>query len=236
MSETEALRALMDADRWIDRVNSQRSHLPEITELADVESELRSLMKALQDAQAVQGPVHTAYEDSTIEAERLRKRVSDLEHTLGASTANARELTALHTELDHVRELLGRAEDRELDLLIEVEPLDEVIQAIRSQAQPLVARRGDLQGAIIELQMSLDEELTALRTDRRARAAAVSAELLARYDAALMRAGTAGAANVDAGRCDGCRIALSPLDVDRWKAQAPGSFMPCPECGRLLLP
>ncbi|HUV58135.1 MAG TPA: C4-type zinc ribbon domain-containing protein [Acidimicrobiales bacterium] len=236
MSETEALRALMDADRWIDRVSSQRSHLPEIGELADVESELRSLMKALQEAQAVQAPVRTAYEDSAVETERLRKRVSDLERTLGASTANARELTALHTELDHVRELLGRAEDRELDLLIEVEPLDEMVQTIRSRAQPLVVRRSDLQRVIIELQASLDEELTALREARRERAAAVSAEVLARYDAALMRAGAAGAAQVDAGRCDGCRIALSPLDLDRWKAQAPESFMPCPECGRLLLP
>ena len=236
MSETEALRALMDADRWIDRVTSQRSHLPEITELADAESELRSLMKALQEAQAAQTPVRTAYEDSAVEAERLRKRVSDLERTLGSSTANARELTALHTELDHVRELLGRVEDRELDLLIEVEPLDEMVQAVRSQAQPLVVRRGDLQGVIAELQASLDEELVALRSARKERAAAVSAELLARYDAALVRAGTAGAAQVDAGRCDGCRIALSPLDVDRWKGQAPGTFMACPECGRLLLP
>lgn len=236
MSETEALRALMDADRWIDRVGSQRSHLPEITELAEVESELRSLMKALQEAQAVQAPVRTAYEDSAVETERLHKRVGDLERTLGASTANARELTALHTELDHVRELLGRAEDRELDLLIEVEPLDEMVQTIRSQAQPLVARRKDLQGVIIDLQSSLDEELMALRDARRERAAAVSAELLARYDAALMRAGAAGAAQVDTGRCDGCRIALSPLDFDRWKAQAPETFMPCPECGRLLLP
>ena len=65
---------------------------------------------------------------------------------------------------------------------------------------------------------------------------AVSPELLARYDAAFARVGTSGAAQVDAGRCDGCRIALSPLDVDRWKGQAEGSLMNCPECGRLLLP
>jgi predicted nucleic acid-binding Zn-ribbon protein len=48
--------------------------------------------------------------------------------------------------------------------------------------------------------------------------------------------GTSGAALVVEGRCDGCRLALSPLDFDRFKAQAPETFMDCPECGRLLLP
>ena len=144
MSETEALRALMQADRWIDRVASQRNHLPEKTELATLEAELR--------------------------------------------------------------------------------------------AQPDVARRGELQARIAELEVSLDEELASLREGRRDCASALLPELLARYDAALVRAGTSGAAEVDAGRCDGCRIALSPLDVDRWKAQPSGTFLPCPECGRLLLP
>jgi predicted nucleic acid-binding Zn-ribbon protein len=236
VSETDALRALTEADRWIDRVGSQRSHLPEMAELTTLEDELRSLLKALQKAQVVQAPVQTAYEDARDEAARLAKRAADLEKTLSVSTANARELSALQNELDHVRELLGRSEDRELELLLALEPLDEVVSTIKAKAQPAVARRTELQGVIAELQATLDEELVSLRSARRERAAAVSPELLARYDAALVRAGTSGAARVDAGRCDGCRIALSPLDVDRWTHQLAGTFMPCPECGRLLLP
>lgn len=236
MSETEALRELMQADRWIDRVLAQRSHLPEMAELATLEDELRALVKALQEAQARQAPVRTAYEDAKSEGERLSTRADDLARTLAASTANVRELTALQNELDHVRELLARSEDRELELLLEVEPLDEVVAAIRSRAQPGAARRSELQATIVQLQASLDDELVSLREQRRERASVLSADLLARYDAAMVRAGSSGAAQVDAGRCDGCRIALSPLDVDRWKQVAAGSFMACPECGRLLLP
>ena len=157
----------MEADRWIDRVGSQRSHLPEMAELATIEVELRSLLKALQEAQAAQAPVRTAYEDAQSEAARLAKRAGDLERTLSASTANARELTALQNELDHVRELLGRSEDRELELLLAVEPLDEVVSSIKAQAQPAVARRTELQGVIAELQATLDEELVSLRRARR---------------------------------------------------------------------
>ena len=226
----------MEADRWIDRVGSQRSHLPEIAELATVEDELRGLLKALQGARAAQAPVTTACDAAAREAERLRSREKSLDVTLAGSTANARELAALQNELQHVRELLERAEDVELEYLVALEPLDADVAAIKERAQPAVARRSVLQSDVLQLQSTLDEELVSLRNDRRTRAEALSRELLERYDAAFARVGTSGAAQVDTGRCDGCRIVLSPLDVDRWKGQAPGTFMPCPECGRLLLP
>ena len=236
MSDTDSLRALMEADRWIERVFSQRNHLPELSELADLEVELRELVKALQEAQAASIPMRGAYDDAHAEAARLRSRANDLDKTLVSSTANARELGALQKELEHVRELLERSEDRELEYLVALEPLEETVQSIKERAQPGMARRSDLQATIVQLQASLDEELVSLRADRPSRAAVVNPDLLARYDGAFARVGGSGAAQVDAGRCDGCRIALSPLDYDRWKHLAADTFMDCPECGRLLLP
>ncbi len=226
----------MEADRWIDRVTAQKSHLPEMVELSALEGELRGLLTSLNEAQATLAPVRTAYEEAQREGERLRTRAENLDRTLSTSTANVRELTALQTELQHVRELLERSDDRELEYLMAVEPLDDAVNAVKATAQPAVARRSELQGAITELQSSLDDELVALRQQRGERAAAVTPALLTRYEAALARVGTSGASQVVAGRCDGCRIALSPLDVDRWKGQPEGTFMTCPECGRLLLP
>jgi predicted nucleic acid-binding Zn-ribbon protein len=207
-----------------------------MAELAELEDALRALLRSLQESQSALAPVRTSYEDAKSEADRLRQRTSDLEKTLATSTANARELSAIQNELVHLRELLERSEDRELELLFAVEPLDEAVASIKAQAQPRVARRGELQATITELQATLDEEIVALKVTRREHAAALSPELLVRYDSAMARVGTSGAAQVDAGRCDGCRIALSPLDHDRWKSQPAETFMTCPECGRLLLP
>ena len=61
MSETDDLRALMEADRWIDRVTGQKTHLPEMVELTALEGELRGLLKSLNEAQATLAPVRTAY-------------------------------------------------------------------------------------------------------------------------------------------------------------------------------
>lgn len=236
MSDVEALRALMEADRWIDRVRAQRERLPELAELAGVEDELRALVAALSAARATLAPVRTAYEDAQRESERLRRREAELSTALAHSTANARDLTAMQNEVTQVRARLGEAEDRELELLLEVEPLDDAVRAVRERAQPAIERREELRATIAQLQASLDDEVLSLTRERAGLADAVAPALLVRYDDAFVRAGTSGAAQVVEGRCDGCRIRLSPLDLDRWKALASGSFEGCPSCGRLLLP
>lgn len=235
MNETDALRALTDADRWIDRVTSQRSHLAEIAELATVEDELRELLRESKGIEAALEPARRDYDAAASESARLRARAGDLDAALTGST-NAKEATALQGELGHVRERLNASEDVELERLVALEPLQASLEDVRRRAQPLVARRETLRATIAALQATLDEEIDSLRRGRLERAADVPLALLTRYESARTRAGVAGAAHVVDGRCDGCRLALAPLDLDRWKSLAAGVFMDCPECGRVLLP
>jgi predicted nucleic acid-binding Zn-ribbon protein len=226
----------MEADRWIERVRAQKTHLPELAELTTLEAELRALLGELRATEAAIAPLASQRDVISAESLRLSKRVHDLDAALSSSTANARELGALQGELTHVRQLLDTSEDRELELLVELEPKEAALEEIKHRAQPGVARRAELQSMIKDLQVSLDEELAALATTREETAHAVPADLRARYDAALARSGGSGAAQVVEGRCDGCRIALAPLDYDRFKSLPEDTFMDCPECGRLLLP
>jgi len=226
----------MEADRWVERVIAQRNHLPEMAELALLEEELRSLVASLKQAQVDQAPIQKKYSELQDGAEKLRKRSHDIQAKLDSSTANARELGALQTEIEHVRELLSKAEDLELEAFLELEPLDQSVENIKAAAQPKMERRAELQAQIVSLQATLDEEIISLRSSRQECAVQVPSELLKTYETAHKRVGISGAAQVDNGRCDGCRIELSPLDFDRWKAQPQDTFMACPECGRLLLP
>jgi uncharacterized protein len=235
VSEADALRALMEADRWIDRVRSQKTHLPEIAELTALEVELRTLLKDLHDAETSLAPLKSNFDAVDSESGRLRTRAKDLDDALSSSTASSRELSAIQGELTHVRTLLAESEDRELALLEELEPAESRIESIKQLAQPGVRRRAELLESIAQLQLTLDDELVSLERDRDERAQVLTSALLTRYDAAMKRVGTSGAAQVVEGRCDGCRLALSPLDYDRFRAQPPDTFMDCPECGRLLL-
>jgi len=236
VEQIDAVRALNDADRWIERVSAQREHLPELEELATLEGELRSLLAALQEAQSSAEPVRAAYLSAQETARRHLARVADLERALASSTRSARELAAMQHELEQVRERVGAAEDDELNFLMELEPLDATIAAVKARAQPGVARRAELQVEVVQLRATLDEEIAALRVTREELVRALEPSWRQRYEAALARVGTSGAAYVVAGRCDGCRIELSPLDFDRFRHLEPGVIMDCPECGRMLLP
>ena len=232
---SEELRALMEADRWLERLAGQRATLLERVELARVEGDLRERLGALRAAEARLEPLARAYDEASAESSRLRERRDRMASRLEASR-DARESAALAGELDQVRDALAAAEDRELEALVEVEPATEAAAALRREAQPLAARRAELIAEVAALESSLDEELAAQHARREAAAARVEGPLRARYEAALTRAGGAGAAQVLEGRCDGCRIALSPLDLDRWRHAADGAYPECPSCGRLLLP
>ncbi len=232
---SEDLRALMEADRWLERLAGQRATLLERVELARLEGDLRERLGALRAAEAGLEPLSRAYDEASAESARLRERRDRLASRLEASR-DARESAALAGELDQVREALGAAEDRELEALVEVEPAAEAAAALRREAQPLAARRAELVATVAALEVSLDEEIAAQRLAREAAASIVAPELRARYEAALARAGGAGAAPVVEGRCEGCRIALSPLELDRWRHAPEGAFPECPSCGRLLLP
>ena len=236
MSDVDALRALMEADRWIERVDAQRSHLPEKVELATLETQLRELLGELRAAEAHRAVVQASFDDVEHETERLRARVRDIDRNMNSSTVHARDLSAMQSESIHVRALVSEREDRELELLESLDEHAAIVAAVRARAQPGVARRTELADAIAQLGASLNEELVTLRAQRVELRSAVADGLAGRYDAAMARVGTSGASRVVEGRCDGCRIALSPLDFDRWRALAVDVVMDCPECGRLLVP
>ena len=236
MDSLLTLRALNDADRWIEKVGAQRDHLPELEELSALEASLRALLAELNEAQRAAEPVRQSYLSAQESARKLTFRVRDIESALSSSTGSGRELSAMQHELEQVRERVAAVEDEELNFLMALEPLDEAVANVKFRAQPMVARRAELRATATQLQSTLDEEIASLRVSRTELAQSLEATWRQRYEAALARVGHSGAAYVDRGRCDGCRIALSPLDLDRFAHLEDGVVMDCPECGRLLLP
>lgn len=235
MNSLDAVGALLDADRWLERVVAQRDHLPELAELASLEAELRSRLQELAQLDAEGGPVRRRYEECRTESTTLTTKVRDVTHALETSTAGAKELAMSQRQLEQLRERLSAVEDEELAALEILEPLEEAIATLKSSSAPLVARRQELLGTIAALQSSLDEEISALRTSRDACYAALAPSWQQRYDRAGQRVAGIGAARLIEGRCDGCRIALAPLERDRLSQLPIGECGECPECGRLLL-
>lgn len=228
------LADLVRADRLLERLRYQLTHSPEQQELSAVEVQLAELAGALRAVVAAMAPVRAEASEHGTTTASLHTREDDLERRLAQSTGGAKELAALTHELEVVRAARAASEDHELAQMLALEPLEEEERALRQAAEPLVARRTTLRAAVAAATQEREVAIEQVSEQRQDLARAVPPDVLAQYEQIRHRAGGAGAAFVEGGKCDACRLALSPLDLDHF-ARATGTFL-CPECGRILLP
>ena len=166
----------------------------------------------------------------------VRQRSEKDRQLLDSGTINdAKQLTNLQHELESLARRQSDLEDVELEVM---ERLDD---AQRRQAA-LVAERDRLATDLADAVTARDAALAALaqeeavaRAARDASAAGVGAELLALYD--KLRADNAGigAAALHRGRCEGCRMELTPVDLGRIREAPADEVLRCEECRRILV-
>ena len=237
MDSLETLNALVDADRWIERVRGQKSQLPELKELGVLESEMKSVASQLSELNEAMLPIKAELSGATSLVIQMTERRQELEHRLAAPSATPKELVVVQTELDHVNTQLNYAQSREVEYFLELEPMELELESVSERAKEMIARRNELRESVAELSATLEEELNALVQGRVPLVENVPTPLRDLYERARSHVGGGvGAARVVSGRCEGCHIELSPLDVDRLKKTTESNLMRCPECGRLLLP
>ncbi len=80
----------------------------------------------------------------------------------------------------------------------------------------------------------LDAELGETTQGRDNLAAGLPADLVTLYEKIRVSSGT-GAAPLHQGRCEGCRIELTPTDLQRIRSAAPDEVLRCEECRRILV-
>ncbi len=237
MDELESLVALTEADQWIERVRAQKLQLPEVGELELLETEMKELASHLTARAEWLAPLKQDLAEVSAKVTVLTSRKVELERRQAAPSATPKELVALQGELEHLVTELQALENNEIELFMRVEPLEQELVVLSAMAKEKVARRQGLRNSVAELTGTLDEEIAALVHSRTAVLAAIPEALRVRYEGARAHVGGGvGAAHVTNGRCTGCHISLSPLDLDRLKRVSGTELLSCPECSRLLLP
>lgn len=201
-------------------------------------AELEATAKAVDD-----DITRAAVEVSDLEAEQrkadadvdLVRHRSDKDRALLETINDAKQLSNLQHELESLARRQAELEDVELEVMERLE------EAQKSHAA-LLARRDALADELAEARTARDNALADLADEEQialaARAAAAEglpAELLALYDKLRADNGGIGAAALHRGRCEGCRIELTPVDLSRIREAPPAEVIRCEECRRILV-
>lgn len=236
MADLERLLAVQELDTAADRLHHRRSHLPERVELAAHMDQLVVLDKESAPVRERRHELERAEKAIEDEIAALVEKAGAVEHAMyKGGVSNPRELQALQEELDSLKRRRSALEDKELEQMVEGEPLDAELAAADARRATIDDEAIALTATIAEAEAAIDAELAGVERQRDEAATGVAPELLEQYSALRKRLGGVGIARLDGQRCLGCHLALSAVDIDALKKLPPDAVPECGECGRILV-
>ena len=219
---------LQELDLDIDRRSAERELQRRNLDEDVVRPARETLSRARRQAERARAEAQTA-EAALHEAEA---RIQRHEQRLYGGGTGARDLSALQTELAHLRAAHAEQEDRALAVMLAAEEAEAAEHAAREALQVAErdeqTRRGQLRTSLADA----DARLAELRAQRETRAATIPVDVLGRYETIRRTHGGRGIALVQAGTCQACRVVVSSGTLQR--ARAASELVPCTNCGRLL--
>jgi predicted nucleic acid-binding Zn-ribbon protein len=138
-------------------------------------------------------------------------------------------------EVKHLMRHISELEDREIEIMEVLEPIDGELQTTEAQRNALRHDRERLRNAITDAVTGIDLDLAAQGEARGVAAAAVPPDLLARYERLRRQLSGTGAARLVGGSCSGCHLSLPAMEVDRIRKAPPDEVITCDQCGRILV-
>jgi predicted nucleic acid-binding Zn-ribbon protein len=234
--EQQRLLELADLDTELGRLDHRRRTLPEIAELEGLTARTAQIRDAITLADTELSDLDREQARAERDVDQVRVRIDkDRERLDGGKVSSARELESLQSE---VASLQRRQSDLE-EVVLELMERREAAQARRDaaaieqdsvaeQAAGVTARRD---AALQEI----SEQAGKAGATRASVAAGVPADVLALYDKLRVQFGGVGAAMLRRGRCEGCHVSLSTVDLNAVRAAAPDEVVRCEECRRILV-
>jgi predicted nucleic acid-binding Zn-ribbon protein len=231
------LLAVQDLDTTITQLEHRRAALAETSGLAAVERQLASLEAERDDADARRAVLSATQKDLEEQIAAIRERRSTVETRMYAATgSSARDLQAMNDEVRHLTERQSELEEIELVAMLEQDPIDAELAALRERIAPLEAQGEDLRRQVAEAQVEIDGALSEAVGSRAAEAVLLPAALSDRYETLRSHLKGTGAARLVGSHCGGCHLELSSSEVEKIRALPPGEVATCEQCGRILVP
>jgi hypothetical protein len=231
------LLAVQDLDTSITQMEHRRNALSETSGLVAVESELATLGAEQADATGRRAALTATQNGLEEQIAGITERRDLVEKRLYAATSSsARDLQAMNEEVKHLTDRRAELEELELVTMLEADPIDAELAALRERITPLEVKAKELRDEVEQERLEIDAAIASAAGTRVAEAAQLPSALSDRYEALRSRLKGTGAARLIGSHCDGCHLELPSMEVERIRALPPGEVATCEQCGRILIP
>ena len=223
-------------DSRLVKLEHRSAQLPERARLAEIDERLADVRRRIEAAeQDKHGLVRQqqAIEDEISGYEAKVEREEAQLYSGGSSDAG--HLQDLQDEIGGLKRRIGVLEDKELELMEQVEPIDAQLVSLADEKAALDAEAVELSKVLAEAEGEIDRERSAALSEREAAVAGIEPEALSRYEKVRDRLGGVAVARLEGGVCGACHIKLSAVEHDRILHLPDDAEVRCEECDRFLV-
>jgi len=223
-------------DLEVDRVRHRRAGLPEVARVAELQTSLRMLADRITAASIEVSDLELDQRKADADVDLVRQRAAKDQQLLDSGSINdAKQLTNLQHELESLARRQNELEDVELEIMERLDDAQRNLNAVRAEHDQVSADLAAATAARNDALAALADEEKVAQAARDGAAQAVPVELITLYDRLRQDNGGIGAAPLHRGRCEGCRMELTPVDIGRIRDAAADEVVRCEECRRILV-
>ena len=194
-----------------------------------------ALDSELVRARTAHGDVQREVAKAEADVQLVRDRAARDQARLDSGQGTAKDLQALQHEVASLARRQGELEDVELEVMERAEALEARVRELEAARAELTVKVDALEAARDKALADLDAEAAQVSANRANVVPGVGEDLVALYEKIRANSGGVGAAALHQRRCEGCRLELNQVDINRIAAAADDEVLRCEECRRILV-
>jgi uncharacterized protein len=231
-----ALLDLQELDARADQLGHQRESLPELAEIAALQTSRAQLDGKRRDAQIAVDDLTREQKKADQDVEQVKaRRTRDQDRMDKGLVTNPKDLERMQHELISLERRISELEDTELEVMEQLENAQAEHARLAERLVAIDARTGELTASRDAAASDVTQESAQVIDQRKVVADGVPDDLLALYEKVRAQKGGVGAAALRARRCGGCSLELTASDLGAI-AKAPfDEVLRCEECNRILV-
>lgn len=229
MSAALGLFRLQQVDRQMDQAQVR---LSAIQKTLENDAELRAALEQVGKAGEAHRQVECALREAEAHVKGQQVKIEQAESSLyGGKVHNPKELQDLQNEIAALKRFRSTLEERQLDVMLEIESTQAALQAAEAALQGLQSRRGSEHIQLVEEQSSLTHTLERLGAERQAIVSDVTSLALESYER-LRQKSRIAVAEISENSCSACGTILTAALQQTARSTLQVSH--CPTCNRIL--
>jgi len=235
VTDQNNLIELQRIDSAISQANHRLKALPEHQQLVAIQAKLTAGAVELATAEAELADVAIDLRRSEVEVEQVADRMTKDEARLSGGQASPKELEQLQHELGTLAKRKSELEDGELEIMIRHDAAKQKVETLKSDEEGLKKLELELNIRLENAKTEIDREIALKNSERTLLVPKIDTALTELYEKVKANGSGIGAALLIGNTCDGCRLAINAVEMERIKSLDSEEVLRCEECRRILV-